>query len=270
MSAIHQILRLPHNIEAEQAVIGAILFDNSVFPRVEDLVFPWTDYGDVAYRARRDDNYSDRFVRFDGVAFEWGRWMDGKRSSVNNFRQIGNIPPEITVIPTQYKGVTYRSRTESRWALWFDNLNIKAIYEPEGYILDGILYLPDFYIPSWNLFVEVKGKTPTEAERQKCSSLARVTGSHVILVVGDPANETGELFARPVSPEGPDVENVFFAMCRKCKHIDLAAVLIDGHGFIPLSKCPLPDFCGERYTRPGNKLESISQLARNYHFGRIA
>ena len=65
----------------------------------------------------------------------------------------------IKPIQTEYNGYLFRSRLEARWAVFFDTLNIKYEYEPEGYELpDGTKYLPDFYLPDNDCYVEVKGK----------------------------------------------------------------------------------------------------------------
>jgi hypothetical protein len=47
-------------------------------------------------------------------------------------------------IPTRYKGYHFRSRLEARWAVFFDQLGLDWEYEPQGYVLDGTPYLPDF------------------------------------------------------------------------------------------------------------------------------
>lgn len=36
-------------------------------------------------------------------------------------------------IPTEYKGITFRSKLEARWAVFFDTLGIEWEYEPQGY-----------------------------------------------------------------------------------------------------------------------------------------
>ena len=66
---------------------------------------------------------------------------------------------DIKAIETFYNGYRFRSRLEARWAVFFDALHIKYEYEPEGFQLsDGSTYLPDFYLPALNYFIEVKGK----------------------------------------------------------------------------------------------------------------
>lgn len=68
----------------------------------------------------------------------------------------------IQPIPTWYAGHKFRSRLEARWAVFFDTLGMKWIYEPDGYTIgpieDRIPYLPDFWLPTEEVWVEVKGK----------------------------------------------------------------------------------------------------------------
>lgn len=62
-----------------------------------------------------------------------------------------------SVIETRYNGYRFRSRLEARWAVFFDAAHIEYRYEPEGYGLsDGRAYLPDFFLPEFNIFVEIK------------------------------------------------------------------------------------------------------------------
>lgn len=52
----------------------------------------------------------------------------------------------IKAIETTYKGYRFRSRLEARWAVFFDALGYSWEYEPEGFDIDGLWYLPDFRI----------------------------------------------------------------------------------------------------------------------------
>lgn len=64
----------------------------------------------------------------------------------------------IKPIETIYKGYRFRSRLEARWAVFFDACGIEYQYEPEGFIgLNDTPYLPDFYLPQFDCYVEVKG-----------------------------------------------------------------------------------------------------------------
>ena len=63
----------------------------------------------------------------------------------------------MQAIDTFYKDYFFRSRLEARWAVYFDSLIVNWEYEPEGFVLEnGVKYLPDFYIPSLDSYVEVK------------------------------------------------------------------------------------------------------------------
>lgn len=64
---------------------------------------------------------------------------------------------EIKAIQTYYNGYKFRSRLEARWAVFFDTVGIKYQYEPEGFQLPSGWYLPDFFLPELNIWVEVKG-----------------------------------------------------------------------------------------------------------------
>ena len=52
----------------------------------------------------------------------------------------------IRAIETRYKGYRFRSRLEARWAVFFDALDLKWEYEPEGFVTDAGPYLPDFRV----------------------------------------------------------------------------------------------------------------------------
>lgn len=95
----------------------------------------------------------------------------------------------IQAIPTQYNGTTFRSRTEAKWAVFFDKQGIPYQYEPEGYqTLDG-WYLPDFRFsdaPSM-IFFEVKPDQPTKPEYRLMRALADGALAHVFVAHGTPS-----------------------------------------------------------------------------------
>ena len=70
---------------------------------------------------------------------------------------------EIKAIETEYNGYKFRSRLEARWAVFFDALGIEYQYETEGFEAptyngqEKVFYLPDFYLPKFNIYCEVKG-----------------------------------------------------------------------------------------------------------------
>ena len=51
----------------------------------------------------------------------------------------------MKAIETRYRGYRFRSRTEARWAVFFDKLGLRWDYEEQGYVLPKSgCYLPDF------------------------------------------------------------------------------------------------------------------------------
>lgn len=62
----------------------------------------------------------------------------------------------IKAIETSYKGYRFRSRLEARWAVFFDAMGIEWQYETEGFELSRCRYLPDFWLPKAEVFIEVK------------------------------------------------------------------------------------------------------------------
>ena len=66
----------------------------------------------------------------------------------------------MKAIETAYRGYRFRSRLEARWAVFFDAIGVRWEYEKEGYDLDGVYYLPDFYLPEWDCWIEIKGEDP--------------------------------------------------------------------------------------------------------------
>lgn len=94
---------------------------------------------------------------------------------------------QIDVIQTLYNGIKYRSRTEARWALFFDKLGWNAEYEAEGYQLPSGWYLPDFYVPEINAFCLIKGNEFNYIEREKARELGILTQKNIIVLIGHPS-----------------------------------------------------------------------------------
>ena len=104
----------------------------------------------------------------------------------------------IQAIETYYAGCWFRSRLEARWAVFFDALSIRWEYEPQGYVLDGRPYLPDFrLITDGPAFVEVKPDGTDEFEGEHvylCQALAHSTNHPVLLLIGSPAHRAYHRF----------------------------------------------------------------------------
>lgn len=105
---------------------------------------------------------------------------------------------DIKPSETEFDGYRFRSRLEARWAVFFKDYGIAFEYELEGYKLpSGLQYLPDFYLPHLDTFVEVKPhRRLTRKELTKITEFALEGDKRLLLIVGTPTNETIHLIDR--------------------------------------------------------------------------
>lgn len=128
----------------------------------------------------------------------------------------------MKAIETSYAGCRFRSRLEARWAVVLDHLGITWEYEPQGFELEWRLhidnaplrYLPDFWLPGHQVWLEVKGELDEEATIRLLNIAASLTeqSGHDLVVLGPvPRNRTlplrfsmykGDLEAMPWDPTG--------------------------------------------------------------------
>jgi hypothetical protein len=101
----------------------------------------------------------------------------------------------IKAIETRYAGCRFRSRAEARWAVFFDAVEEPWEYEKEGYELPSGKYLPDFWLPRPQLWVEVKGADATGEEEQLAMELADTTDCPVAILSGQPGTHRLRVFA---------------------------------------------------------------------------
>lgn len=120
----------------------------------------------------------------------------------------------MKAIQTSYKGYNFRSRLEARWAVFFDAIGLKWVYEPEGYELaDGSRYLPDFFLPDWKCWVEIKPTLPSEDEVNKFTQLVSAYGNKAtrlkqhLMLCGTPSEPKIYL-----DFEGPSVKDSYVAL----------------------------------------------------------
>ena len=89
--------------------------------------------------------------------------------------------------PTTYNGITFRSRLEARWAVYFDAIGITYEYEMERYdFTPDMSYLPDFYLREVNMWAEVKPVQLDGIELTKVEYLVLTTEIPCLLLVGSP------------------------------------------------------------------------------------
>ena len=116
----------------------------------------------------------------------------------------GYSKPKYAAIETEYDGYRFRSRLEAKWAVFFDAMGIVFDYEPEGFEFDGTRYLPDFYLPEFGVYVEIKPYNRSVVHclgdgnkwERKCSKFRDCVGKAILICYGDPAENTFQyLFA---------------------------------------------------------------------------
>ncbi len=125
-----------------------------------------------------------------------GRHRKGFTILTDYFKKRAMISINEYILPTFYNGITYRSRTEARWARFFDAAGIRFGYEVEGFLLNSGKYLPDFelyFYPGETTYVEVKGAFSVK-EVNKCKNLCEVTQKCVLMPEGPPDFRTYEVF----------------------------------------------------------------------------
>jgi hypothetical protein len=105
-------------------------------------------------------------------------------------------------IQTEYQGILFRSRAEARWAVFLNALGVRWEYEREGYDLNGIRYLPDFWLPELGCWYEIKGDDPNDLDCEKSHRLARHTGKPCFITFNE--------ITLPHSDQGPPRCHAFF------------------------------------------------------------
>jgi hypothetical protein len=181
-----------------------------------------------------------------------------------------NIKP----IETIHGGARMRSRLEARWAVFFDALEIPWEYEPEGYWVSDVPYLPDFYLPTLGVFAEVKPsgffhREDDDSEKIKMEIIhslwnAPTSGKErLIIISGNPKRDdyliknTEHVYT---SPEGDDVYENYYCRFIGCNRCDGLAVVGSadpktdtmrfGEDFAGQIG---PHTCGDRFKWPSNE-----------------
>ena len=175
------------------------------------------------------------------------------------------IPP----IETRYNGYRFRSRTEARWAVFFDAAGIQYEYEKEGYALPSGWYLPDFWLPDFKLWFEVKGQRPTPVEARLLSELVFASGHTGLLATGAPQPVAQILHFIPPRPgdfDGWDAGTQWY-LCDDRRDDGQFWLVNDDCGAFHIG----PDDCHTNSTPDHRKYPAVhSATARSYRAARSA
>lgn len=154
-------------------------------------------------------------------------------------------------IQTRFDGHHFRSRLEARWAVFLKALGIEYEYEKEGYELGGgVRYLPDFWLPQADLWLEVKGEQIEEGDTAwvKAQRLAELTGHRVAVFSGSfrQANWDSVALLFRTDPGHP-VEPSKWWKCSECGGWDVApdigGVWCACYAFSPARRTALEQAC---------------------------
>lgn len=194
----------------------------------------------------------------------------------------------MQAIETIYKGYRFRSRLEARWAVFFDEMNVKYQYEVEGFDFGDTKYLPDFYLSEQKIWLEIKPEKPSTKELNKARLLKSSVddGVAVGILYGDPwvtpdsdfvgIDDTNYcLLLLEFWGDGDDADDVncLFSECRRCKKF-LFHETITSHcegskhadGYVGYGCC---DRMGLTYTDKLKKAYYAARQARFEH-GKIS
>jgi hypothetical protein len=81
-----------------------------------------------------------------------------------------------------YQGIQFRSSYEVRFAQMCNDAGLAWHYEPERFNLGRCSYLPDFYLPTLGIYIEVKGYF-SEESRQKIALFRKLHPEFPLVVV---------------------------------------------------------------------------------------
>lgn len=137
---------------------------------------------------------------------------------------------KIKAIKTNYNGILFRSKTEARWAVFFDSLGVEYRYEPYyeevGNDYLSFNYLPDFYLQQQDIYIEIKPGKPCHTEERKAAFWCKDIHEIVILFNLNPPTEkleNGWLYYFPNIKQISTVrDSYWWGECPKCGHIDIA------------------------------------------------
>jgi len=109
--------------------------------------------------------------------------LTGRKNNAQSQRMTGRNNPNFGK-PTHGKGSYYRNIwMRSTWeiaiAKWYDKNSIEWQYEPKAFDLGHTTYTPDFYLPEFNLYVEVKGYWRNDAKDKFIEFKQRYCGERI-------------------------------------------------------------------------------------------
>ena len=148
-------------------------------------------------------------------------------------RTKGGEIMDIKPIETVYNGYRFRSRLEARWAVFFDKAGIEYEYELDGFILkNGTRYLPDFFLPQFDIFVEIKANPDIDDYKWlhfafEYTRLNQDKVNGIICCYGDPMNNNIHYMTECLASPNDNHKGFYEDdCCFKCRDSDKEPFLI--------------------------------------------
>jgi hypothetical protein len=133
----------------------------------------------------------------------------------------------IRAIETVFGGYRFRSRLEARWAVFLTTLGVPFQYEPEGFKIGRLRYLPDFYLPEAFGWIEAKPLAPDERELEKAIGFASKAETPIAIFAGEPWPWKHDIIVCDIAGV-MTVKNAVLAQCSKCGRIEALSSSDDG------------------------------------------
>jgi len=151
---------------------------------------------------------------------------------------------QIQAKRTTYKNILFRSKLEAQWALFFDLVGVTWEYEAKHFDLGQVRYLPDFWLPKLEVFVEIKPiiENSPFIWREKCRLLNKVSKRPVFLFLGRPKEKEHKVYAFGLNTIKSNEKGMFEKTCIKFK------------------------YCGVTFFKGKINLENIFKEVRCYQF----
>ena len=178
----------------------------------------------------------------------------------------------IKAIETRYAGCRFRSRLEARWAVFFTTLHIPWEYEPQGFMINGTPYLPDFYLPQQKLWVEIKPGPAAELDptgNEKWNAFSRrieFIGCRAAIFEGNipaPTEHRWRDNDRGLRISTHDDQDYAWCACRTGQHFDIQ---FEGRSARIKCGCPGYEPGGRGHDAYGFLIEEAYAAARSARF----
>jgi len=133
----------------------------------------------------------------------------------------------IRAKPTKYCGVRFRSQLEAKYTTLFNMFDEPWTYESRFFKLPTANYLPDFFMPRLQIWIEVKGITPNAREVKLCEELSFKDERPVALAFGWPFCRVPYQPGLWVYANGVWHKNTYFAFKMDIQKLAICCPLLD-------------------------------------------